>query len=226
VATGGGGAAAAIAVAAAMAGTAGMAETAAVAAGKQVDLFLDALLVNAPIKDDRALMEFPFFSLQKEPRTRPLVFDDGKGRIEVRPGDRGIATIWDKDVLIYVASIINDRLERGLPVERTLLFSAHNLLQVTGRGSGKRAYELLLDAMFRLRSTTIVTTIEAGEVKERRGFGWIEAFRVVERRTNLMCIREIVCDSLLFGTRPIKADGEARQLAVLCPLFREGNDGT
>ena len=34
---------------------------------KQVDLFLDSL-INAPMKDDRALMEFPFFSLQKAPR--------------------------------------------------------------------------------------------------------------------------------------------------------------
>lgn len=32
--------------------------------GTQVDLFLDSI-VNAPVKDDRALMEFPFFSLTK-----------------------------------------------------------------------------------------------------------------------------------------------------------------
>jgi plasmid replication initiation protein len=191
--------------------------TAGAAAGKQVDLFLDGL-VNAPIKDDRALMEFPFFSLQKTPRMRPLVYDDGKVRIEVRPGDRGIATIWDKDVLIYAASIINDRLERGLPVERTLRFSAHNLLQSTGRGSGKRAYELLLDAMFRLRSTTIVTTIEAGEVKERRGFGWIETFRVIERKTRtgkkVMAACEITLNDWMF--RAIARD---RRVLTISPRY-------
>ena len=36
---------------------------------------------------------------------------DGKVKIEIRPGDRGIATIWDKDVLIYLTSIVNDRLD-------------------------------------------------------------------------------------------------------------------
>ena len=168
---------------------------------KQVDLFLDSL-INAPFKDDRALMEFPFFSLQKTPRMKPLVYDDGKVKIEVRPGDRGIATIWDKDVLIYLASIINDRLERGLPVERTVRFNAYNLLKVTGRGTGKRAYELLLDAMFRLRSTTIVTTIAAGDTKERRGFGWIETFRVLERRSNngkqVMAACEITLNDWMF----------------------------
>lgn len=168
---------------------------------KQVDLFLDSL-INAPMKDDRALMEFPFFSLQKTPRMKPLVYDDGKVKVEVRPGDRGIATIWDKDVLIYLASIINDRLERGLGVEKTVRFNAHNLLHVTGRGSGKRAYELLLDAMFRLRSTTIVTTIEAGETKERRGFGWIETFRVLEKKTSagkqVMAACEITLNDWMF----------------------------
>jgi plasmid replication initiation protein len=184
---------------------------------KQVDLFLDSL-VNAPIKDDRALMEFPFFSLQKSPRLKPLVYDDGKVRIEVRPGDRGIATIWDKDVLIYLASIVNDRLERGLPVERTLRFNAHNLLQVTGRGSGKRAYELLLDAMFRLRSTTIVTTIEAAETKERRGFGWIETFRVIERRNQagkkVMSACEITLNEWMF--RAIVKD---RRVLTINPAY-------
>ena len=167
----------------------------------QVDLFLDSL-INAPIKDDRALMEFPFFSLQKSPRMKPLVFDDGKVKIEVRPGDRGIATVWDKDVLIYLATIINDRLERGMPVERTIRFNAHNLLKVTGRGTGKRAYELLLDAMFRLRSTTIVTTIASGEVKERRGFGWIETFRVLEKKNRggkqVMAACEITLNDWMF----------------------------
>jgi plasmid replication initiation protein len=169
--------------------------------GTQVDLFLDSL-IDAPIKDDRALMEFPFFSLQKAPRLKPLIYDDGKVKIEVKPGERGIATIWDKDVLIYIASIINDRLERGLPVEKTVRFNAHNFLQVTGRSSGKRAYELLLDAMFRLRSTTILTTIEANETKERRGFGWIETFRVLERKTKsgkkVMAACEITLNDWMF----------------------------
>ena len=59
----------------------------------QVDLLLDSL-INAPLKDDRALMEFPFFSLEKRPRMEPLIYDDGKVRIEVKPGASGLATIW------------------------------------------------------------------------------------------------------------------------------------
>ena len=151
--------------------------------GQQVDLFLDQL-VDAPLKDEQRLMEFPFFSLQKQPRLEPFVYDDGKVRIEISPGKKGIATIWDKDILIYISSLLNDRIERGLPVSHTITFPAYDFLRVTGRGTGKRAYELFLDALFRLRSTTIVTTIEAGGQKDRRGFGWIESWHIIERNTS------------------------------------------
>jgi plasmid replication initiation protein len=149
---------------------------------QQLDLVLDTL-VSVPLKDDRALMEFPFFSIEKTPRMDPLTFDDGKVKVVVTPGAKGLATMWDKDVLIYAATLINDRLERGLPVERTIRFAAHDLLKITGRGTGKRSYDLLLDALFRLRSTTIETSIEAADQRERRGFGWIEGWRIVERKT-------------------------------------------
>lgn len=149
-------------------------------AGTQVDLFLDQL-VDAPLKDERSLMEFPFFSLQKRARLEPFIYDDGNVKIEISPGVKGMATIWDKDLLIYIASLLNDKIERGGEASRIIRFPAHDFLQVTGRGSGKRAYELFLDALFRLRTTNIATTIQAGDQKERRGFGWIESWRVIER---------------------------------------------
>lgn len=147
---------------------------------KQVDLFLDQL-ADAPVKDERALMEFPFFSLQKRPRKTPFIFDDGTVRIEIQPGPKGIATIWDKDILIYLTSLVNERIEHGDTTDRTIQFSAHDFLKVTGRSTGKRAYELFLDALHRLRSTNILTNVEAGGERERRGFGWIEDWRVIER---------------------------------------------
>jgi len=149
---------------------------------QQVDLFLDQL-IDAPIKDEQRLMEFPFFALQKQPRLEPFVYDDGNVRIEISPGQKGIATIWDKDILIYIGSLLNERIERGQSVSRTIAFPAYDFLRSTNRGTGKRAYELFLDALFRLRSTTIVTTIEAGGQRERRGFGWVESWRIIERET-------------------------------------------
>jgi plasmid replication initiation protein len=147
----------------------------------QVDLFLDQI-IDAPIKDDRALMEHPFFSLQKRPRMEAFVYDNGSGiRVEVKPGAHGMATIWDKDLLIYIASILNDRLERGDVTDRTIRFPAYDFLKVTGRGTGPRAYKLFDDMLDRLQSTSIRTTIEAGGDKERRFFSWIESAKIIEK---------------------------------------------
>ena len=128
-------------------------------------------------------MEFPFFSLQKRPRFEAIDYQDGGISISIQAGPKGIATIYDKDVLIYLASIISDQVERGEEPERTVRFPAYDFLKTTSRGTGKRAYELFLDALFRLRSTNISTSIASAGTRDRRGFGWIEDWRVLERHT-------------------------------------------
>ena len=184
---------------------------------KQVDLFLDSL-INTSIKDDRALMEFPFFSLQKSPRMKPLVYDDGKVRIEVKPGTSGLATIWDKDLLIYITSLINERLERGLEVSRTVKFSARELTTLIGRGTGAKVNKQIQDALLRLRSTTIITTIKSAGEEENRGFGWIESWRVIRRQAKdgkkVMAALEVTLNDWMF--RAIVKD---RRVLTISPAY-------
>lgn len=150
---------------------------------RNVDLFFSTM-IDAAIKDDRALMEYPFFSLEKKPYMGTLAYDDGRVKINVTPGTKGIANIWDKDALIYCATHVNDAIERGLPVDRRIRCSTYDLLRTTGRGVGNGDYEQLYDSLFRLRSTTITTDIQADGQVERRGFGWIDSFRIIEREVN------------------------------------------
>ena len=151
-----------------------------VTTGQQIDLFAETL-VSVPLRDDRATMEFPFFALQKRPLLTPIIYQDGNVAIRISPGDRGIATIWDKDVLIYLSSLINSRIERGEEVSRTVCITAHDLLRVTRRHTGKNGYQEIYDALFRLRSTTITTDIQSGGERETRGFGWIDSFRILTK---------------------------------------------
>jgi len=146
----------------------------------QIDLFVESL-VSAPLRDDRATMEFPFFALQKRPLLTPLLYQDGNVSIRISPGERGIATIWDKDVLIYLSSLINAKIERGEEVSRTVLIAAYDMLRVTRRHTGKNGYQEIYDALFRLRSTTITTDIQSGGERETRGFGWIDSFRILTK---------------------------------------------
>lgn len=148
-------------------------------AHNQVDLFFGSL-IDTPLKDDRALMEFPFFAIEKKPQMETFSYTDGKVTIKISPGEKGRATIYDKDILIYLVSYLNDRIERGLPVERTVRCSAYDILKTTGRGVGSKDYKLLHEAFFRLRSTTIVTNIESDNATERHGFGWIDNWSIIE----------------------------------------------
>jgi plasmid replication initiation protein len=149
------------------------------AASEQIDLFLDSM-IDAPLRDEQATLEHPFFGLTKRPQRVPLVYNHGSISIQVSPGPRGLATIWDRDVLIYCASVLNDRLERGEQLERKIRFAAHDFLKLTGRGTGLQAYNLFLDALERLNTTSVKTTIAAGDSTERRGFTWISSWRVIE----------------------------------------------
>lgn len=80
-------------------------------------------------------------------------------------------------------SIVVDRMNKGMDVQRTVQFNAYDLLKLTHRGTGGRSYELLFDALFRLRSTNIVTNIDSEKGDETRGFGWIDSFKIVTRTT-------------------------------------------
>ena len=148
--------------------------------GQQTELFIKTL-VSASLRGDRATMEFPFFALQKRPLLTPIIYQDGNVAIRISPGERGIATIWDKDVLIYLSSLINSKIERGEEVSRTVRIAAFDLLRVTRRHTGKNGYQEIYDALFRLRSTTITTDIQSDGERETRGFGWIDSFRILTK---------------------------------------------
>jgi hypothetical protein len=70
---------------------------------EQFDLFLP-YLADMPLRDQREMMERPFFSLAKRKRTKPIEYTapDGKLWVHVSANpDYGMATIWDADILIY-----------------------------------------------------------------------------------------------------------------------------
>ena len=80
---------------------------------QQLDIF-EACYVDIPIRDQRDTMERPFFSLSKSPRRQPIEYNVNGTVVKVSPVDEyGIATIWDADILIWVATQITEVLDRG-----------------------------------------------------------------------------------------------------------------
>jgi len=110
-------------------------------------------------KDDMLSMEYPIFSLATKPDMRIRKYENDGKTLEIIPSGIGLATIHDKDALIWGMSKIIHAKNQGLPYSRTVRGSAHDLLSATNRGVSSRDYERLKHAFTRLRGTTFVSDI-------------------------------------------------------------------
>jgi plasmid replication initiation protein len=135
-------------------------------------------------KNERTLMAYNFFSLTRDHQTELPYYDDGKVSIEVVGTKFGIANIWDKEVLIYLESLLQDRINRGEPPSPIFQFTANDLFRITGTKAAGTAYERLEAALDRLKSTTIKTNLldDDGESGETSGFSWIDDYKIQWRK--------------------------------------------
>jgi plasmid replication initiation protein len=147
----------------------------------QADFFLCDIFDALP-KDDLATMEHPVFSLATRPDRRILRYVHNDVAIEVTPSVRGLATIHDKDILIFCISQLMAAINAGRAVSRRLHLKAHDLLIATNRETSGDAYRRLREAFERLAGTRITTNIVTGETETTSGFGLIESWQI-ERRT-------------------------------------------
>ena len=145
----------------------------------QIDLFAPAF-GDIASRDGIDLMEFPFFSLSKKKRYEPIEYQNETRGIHITVSGgkpHGIATIWDKDLLIWCVSQIVEALDREETPSKTIYFHPYQLLRALRRATGRDQYERMENALIRLKNTTIITSIRTDKVTEKRGFGWIQEFR-------------------------------------------------
>ena len=157
-----------------------------VSVGEQFDLFLP-YIADLPLRDQREMMERPFFSLAKSRRLKPIDYTSPDGKVQVHVSanpDYGMATIWDADILIYCASVLADMARRGHnDVPRKLHIMPYDLLRAIGRPTTGRAYELLGQALDRLVATTIKTNLRA-ENRREATFSWLDGWmQLVDEKT-------------------------------------------
>jgi plasmid replication initiation protein len=143
----------------------------------EFDLFIP-LMGDLPLKDQREVMERPFFSLQKRKRVKPIEYNSPDGetwvKIEAIPA-YGMATIWDADILIWAASTLNRMREQGVnDLPRTLHTTSYDLLRGIKRDTSGRAYQELQAALQRLQTTSISTSIRAPRRRTKAGFNWLD----------------------------------------------------
>lgn len=147
---------------------------------RQGDFFLCDIFDAIP-KDDIASMEHPLFSLATRPDRRILDYAHNGVEITVTPSVKGLATIHDKDILIFCISQLMAAINAGRQVSRTLYLKAHDLLVATNRETSGDAYRRLREAFERLAGTRITTNIVTGEQEVTTGFGLIESWEIVRK---------------------------------------------
>lgn len=144
------------------------------------DLFVCDIFDAVP-KADMASMEHPIFSLSTKPDTRIRRYEHGKTYVEVIPSVMGLATVHDRDVLIYCISQVIAALNQARPVSQTVRLRAHDFLVSTNRRTSGEGYEGLKAALERLAGTRISTNIVTGGEEIFENFGLIEKSKIVRQ---------------------------------------------
>lgn len=140
----------------------------------QHDLFI-CDVADAVLKDVMAHMEHPFYSLSKKPETNIRRYEHNGRWLEITPSVKGLATIYDKDILIYCISQIMAKLKKGEAVSQRVRVNSRELLIFANRGTSGRDYMALVEALDRLEGTRIRTNILTGDEEQIDGFGLIDA---------------------------------------------------
>ncbi len=138
-------------------------------------------IFDAIPKDDMGSMEHPMFSLATRPDRRILSYVHNGTEIQVVPSVKGLATIHDKDILIYCISQLMAALNAGREVSKVLQLKAHDLLVASNRETSGDGYKRLREAFERLAGTRITTNFETGGEEVTSGFGLIESWEIVRK---------------------------------------------
>ena len=139
----------------------------------QGDLFI-CDVADAVLKDILPQMEHPFYSLSKKPDTTVRRYEHNGNWLEITPSVMGLATIYDKDILIYCISQLMAKINAGEAVSQRVRISSVDLLRFTNRGTAGKDYTALSNALRRLGGTRITTNIRTGDEEEQREFGLID----------------------------------------------------
>lgn len=163
----------------------------------QLDLFNADVIIDYTLRDEINGMSIPMYALAKKPDRGVWRWDspDGRHYVEItskflaeqlesddqpKAGEvvHGRATIFDKDIIIYSISKINEAMERGLPVGATIRFTAYDFFKATKREPGGKDYENMMSTLRRLRSTNVETNVIGSDGETTKISGIIDEAEV------------------------------------------------
>lgn len=145
---------------------------------KKTDFFICDIFDS--FKDDLASMEHPVFSLSTKPDHRLLEYNYKEVNIKIKPSYTGLATIFDKDILMYLASSLMNSKNKGESISKVVRFTSYDYFLSTNKKTGGTQYKQLNESLERLSGTRILTNIKTGDKEITRDFGLIDYWETVK----------------------------------------------
>jgi len=165
----------------------------------QDDFFVCDIFDCAP-KSDMASMEHPLFTLSTKADFDIREYRSKEKWLKLSPSPIGLATVHDRDILIYCISQCMARLNNGEQVGKTMRFQASDLLKVTNRQTSGQGYKLFSEALKRLQGTQIETNIMTGGKETWEIFSFIDKAKTIkETRDGRMQELEITLSDWVFN---------------------------
>ena len=166
---------------------------------KQKDFFICDVFDT--YKDDSASMEHPVFSLSTKPDHRMLMYEYNGNTIKIKPSYTGLATIHDKDILLYLTSSLMNAKNNGEKISNRVRFTAYDYLISTNKTINGKSYVQLKDGLERLSGTRIETNIKTSEKEVLSEFGLIDSWHIVkEGKDGRMVAVEVVLSEWFFNS--------------------------
>ncbi|HGJ5862713.1 replication initiator protein A [Arsenophonus nasoniae] len=148
----------------------------------ELEFFIADEVELSSFRDEMASMEHPFFAL-KGGDTKIRKYTNGNVTVIVKPTADGLATIFDKDVWIYIISKLQEAINNHKEISRTVCFTPYDFFVTTNRNKSGRSYDELRKTLSRLKGTMIETNIFYSEEKQESiGFGLIDSWRILEEK--------------------------------------------
>ena len=159
---------------------------------EQADFFVPSLY-DVGGRDNRTVMDVAVFRLSKSNKRagEMIRYELPDGFVEVTAGHYGMASGWDYDIMLMMASHLTEAMNRyrdgkGEKPGRTFKPHVSDILKFARRGDGSRQVEEVEKALDRLKGTTIKTVRErTGEdgrkMREVEAEGLISRYSVLAR---------------------------------------------
>jgi plasmid replication initiation protein len=136
-------------------------------------------------RDFCEMMEMPFLALSKN-RTSPIEYSNPERGVHVkitRHTGHFLASIYDWDIIIFVASKMQEILNNGSDIPtRTMTFPRHQIIKALGKYDESKQQKDLEKSLARLQLTGMETTIRNKDYRYKAGFGFLDSWGYTERK--------------------------------------------